>query len=94
MAKLWSTKDLLRWDKREILFWHHRLNHCSLKSLLGLSKRGVILKKLVKVKKLPPCVSFLFGKSHNRPWRTKVKQSGVSIRNALEKKPGAMKSID
>ena len=29
MDKLWSTKDLLVQDEREILVWHHRLNHCS-----------------------------------------------------------------
>ena len=29
MEELWSTKDLLGRDEREILFWHHRLNHCS-----------------------------------------------------------------
>ena len=27
MAKLRSTKDLWERDKRELLVWHHRLNH-------------------------------------------------------------------
>ena len=27
MAKMWSTKDLLGWDERELLVWHHSLKH-------------------------------------------------------------------
>ena len=42
MSKLWLTKDIIGWDKREILVWNHRLNHFSFKSLLRLPKRGVI----------------------------------------------------
>ena len=40
VVKLWSTEDLLLYDKREILVWHHRLKICSFKSLLRLSERG------------------------------------------------------
>ena len=46
MAKLWSTKDILGHVEQEILVWHHRLNHCSPKYLLELSKRGIIPKEL------------------------------------------------
>ena len=44
MAKLWSTKYLLVQDERGLLVWYHILNHCSFKSLLRLSKRGIIPK--------------------------------------------------
>ena len=44
MAKLWSTNDLIGQDSIEILVWHIRLKHCTLKSLLILSKRGIIPK--------------------------------------------------
>ena len=27
MVKLWSTKKLLGWDKRELLVWYHWLDH-------------------------------------------------------------------
>ena len=75
----------------ELPVWHHRLNHCSLKYLLRLSKRGIIIKNLSKVKKLPPCVACMFGKSHKRPWSTKEKLSGVF---SPETRPRVMASID
>ena len=57
MAKLWSTKDVLGRHDGEILFLHHRLNHCSFKSLLVLSKKGVISNKISKVVTPPPCIA-------------------------------------
>ena len=54
MAKLCSTGYLLVQYEREILVWHHRLNQCSLKSLLRLYSRVIITNNLSKVKKLPP----------------------------------------
>ena len=39
MAKLWSTEELLGQNKGELLVWHNRLNHCSFKLILRLSKR-------------------------------------------------------
>ena len=27
MAKLWSTEDLLGWNERELVVWHHMLSH-------------------------------------------------------------------
>ena len=94
MAKLWSTENILGRDEREILVFHHRLNHCYLKSLLRLSKRGIIPRNISNIRKFPPCVTCLFGKSHKRPWRTKGKHSGGSIRKPSETRTGAINSID
>ena len=55
MDKLWSTKELLGRDKRELLVWYYRLNHCYLKSLLRLSKRGIISRKLSEISPPPLC---------------------------------------
>ena len=93
-SKLWPTKENLVWDKREILVWNHRLNHCSFKYLLRLSKRGIITNNLIKVKKTPPYVACLFGNYYKRPWRTKGKRSGGSISKHSGAIPGAMKLID
>ena len=94
ISKLCLTEDLLGWYEWELLVWHHRMNHCSFKYLLILSKRGIIPNNISRVRKLPPCVAFLFGNYHKRPWRTKGKLSGGSISNPLETIPGAMNSID
>ena len=51
MAKLWSNEDILGWDDRELLVWHHRINHCSLKSLIRIYKRGIIPRNLSKIRK-------------------------------------------
>ena len=56
-AKLWSTKELLGRDEREILVWHQSLNHVSFKSLLSLPKRGIVQRNLRKIRKIPPCVA-------------------------------------
>ena len=31
MANIWSTKDLLGWDNRELLVWYNRLSYFSFK---------------------------------------------------------------
>ena len=81
-------------DERELLVSHHRMNHCSFKYLIRLSKRGIIPRKLINIRKLPPCVACIFGKYHKRSWRTKVKHSSLAIRKPSETRPGAMTSID
>ena len=55
MTKLWSTNDLLGWDERELLVWHHRMNHCYFKNLIRLSKRRIISRNLIKISP-PPLV--------------------------------------
>ena len=57
MAKMQSTEDPLGWDGREIIVWHHRLNHCTFKSLLILSNKVILPRNHKKVRKLAPCVS-------------------------------------
>ena len=49
MDKLWLTQNLLGWYEKDILVWHHRLNYFSFKSLLRLSKRGMIPRNPSKV---------------------------------------------
>ena len=51
MENPWSTEELLGQDKREILVWHHRLNHWYFKYLLRLSNRRIITRKFSKVRK-------------------------------------------
>ena len=67
MTKLCSTDDLMGQDEREILVWHHRLNHFSFKSLIRLSKMGMIPRNISKTRNPLPCVDFIFGNFHKRP---------------------------
>ena len=87
------VRDILT-DEREILVWYHRLDHCYFKYLLRLHNRGKITMKINRIRKLPPCVAFMFGKPPNRPWRTNGKQPGGSTRKTSDTSPGAMTSID
>ena len=50
MAKLCSTEYLLVQDEREILVWHHRLNHCYFKYPLRLSKKRIIPRNLSNIR--------------------------------------------
>ena len=90
IAKLWPTEDLLGRGERELLVLHHRLKNYYLKSLMRLSRREIIQRKLIKTRKLTLCVAYVFGKLHKRPWSTKVKHSCGSIRKPSDTRPGAM----
>ena len=59
MKYLWSTEELLGQDKREILVWHHSLNHCPFKYLLRLSKRVVTPINLRSIRTPPPHLCFM-----------------------------------
>ena len=56
--------------------------------------RVITPKNLSKVKKLPPYVACLFGKSHRILWKNKAKHSGGFIRKPSNTRPGYMTSID
>ena len=88
-TKLWSTEDLLVQDDMELVVWHYRLNHCSFKTFLRLSKRRIIPKNIRRVRTPPNCVACMFGKSYKRPCRTKGKISGGSTRKPSETRTGA-----
>ena len=92
MTKLCSTGDLLGRDNREILVWHHSLKNFNLKFII---QEGNNNKEYHKCNNPPPpCFTCIFSKSHKRPWRTKGKHSGGSIRKTSETRPGATNLID
>ena len=63
MEKLWSTKDILGQDEREILVWYHRMNHFTFKNLIKLSKSGIIINRIIKVMDIP----IIFGVERAHP---------------------------
>ena len=80
MYKMWYTKDLFGRDEREIMVWTNRLNHCTFKSHIVLSKRVIIFNNISRVGKLPPCMDYIFVKSHRKIWRDRGKRTGGYIR--------------
>ena len=59
MYMLWSTKDLLVWDERYLLVFHHRMNHCTFNFLLGLSNKGITPRNLREFR-TPPCGVYIW----------------------------------
>ena len=57
ISKLWYTYDIMGIDKRDILVWQHRLNNCMLNKIIMISKRGMLLNNLIKVRTPPPPLS-------------------------------------
>ena len=70
------------------------MNHLTFKSIIRLSKRGIIPRNIREFRPPPSCVAWLFGKYHTRPCRTKGKQPGGYIRKAFETIPMAMTAIE
>ena len=65
ITKLRSTKYLHRWDEREFLVWHHRMNYYSFKYLIRISKRGIIARCLRRSRP-PPVVLPVYLESPKR----------------------------
>ena len=74
----------------ELMRWHYRLNHLSLKRMFKMAKQGLLPKKILKAN-VPICPACQYGKMHRKPWRTKGKPSNPS-RVATE--PGQIVSVD
>jgi hypothetical protein len=77
-------------DASELMRWHYRLGHLSFKKMHTLAMKGLIPKKLSKVRP-PKCACCIYGNMNRRPWRTKG-QKQRAIRTAS--KPGECVSVD
>ena len=84
----------MEWGKMDLLVLYHRLNPCYFKSLLRISKMGIIHRKLRNIRTPPPFVAFFIIKTHKTSWSTKEKQSGGSIRKPSETRPRDITLID
>ena len=72
--------------------YHLKLKHLPFGDVKKLAERGIIPKRLAKVK-APLCHSCLMGKQHRKPWRGKGKKTR-SIRKHHENFAGANTSTD
>jgi hypothetical protein len=77
----------------ELLKWHHKLNHMSLRRMVQLSRIGILPRKLAK-SPLPVCPSCMFGKATRRPWRDKPGKDQIKSRIRTATAPGQCVSVD
>jgi GAG-pre-integrase domain len=75
----------------ELLEWHSRLSHISMKRLQTMALRGQLPRRLANCP-IPSCQSCLFGKQTRRPWRTKDLTN--VIKGIEAEKPGDCVSVD
>ena len=83
-----TSPDHLSPLQQEFLSLHHRLLHLPMPIMLRMSRLGILPKRFCKLRNdLPPCVDCLFGRSHQRPWRTKASStaSGGVLQSFLAK---------
>ncbi|KAG7348868.1 GAG-pre-integrase domain containing protein [Nitzschia inconspicua] len=75
--------------QRQLLYWHHRLNHQSFSSLKSMANEGKLPRNLASVEH-PGCAACEMATAHRKPWRNRRAPSG--LRKA--KRPGQCISID
>jgi len=97
LEKLWNPSETLTDDEKLAGFIHRKLNHIPAVVIRRYAKRGLLPKRLSKLKKLPPCASCIFGAYHKRSWRHRSKLDGShkrSISRVTDTAPGKKKSAD
>ena len=88
-----STPQTLDTDQQEFMELHCKLSHLPFPAMIVLAEKGKIKKKFAKLKhRLPICMSFIFGKAHQKPWRSKGSKG--SIRKETDNAPGKCVSMD
>ncbi len=67
-----SNPQTLDDDQHELLNLHYKMNHHPLPTMIALTEKGKIKKRLAKLKNwLPICMSCIFGMAHHKPWQYK-----------------------
>jgi Reverse transcriptase (RNA-dependent DNA polymerase)/GAG-pre-integrase domain len=77
-------------NQRDLLIWHCRLGHLSMKKLQRLASMGMLPSKLAKCR-IPMCQSCMYGMLTRQAWRTKTPPSSIA---PTVTKPGQHVSVD
>ena len=96
IEKITSPKHLLPLQQ-EFLSVHYKLNHLPFTIILRPSNMSILPRRFLKLRNdLPPCVSYLFGQAHCRPWRHKSSTTSTDcvLRSADITKPGQRVGTD
>jgi GAG-pre-integrase domain len=84
-----STPEIQQQDPTsELLGWHHKFSHISMKRLQTMAAQGYLPKRLATCR-IPICQACVFGKSSRRAWRTKSRTETVATTT-----PGQGVSVD
>jgi GAG-pre-integrase domain len=86
-----QKSDSISDSSSELLNWHHRLSHVSMKRLQAMSLRGQLPRRLANCP-IPTCQSCLIGKQTRRPWRAKGEPNEDKANRVAE--PGECVSVD
>jgi GAG-pre-integrase domain len=78
-------------DSEELLQWHNKLSHVSMKRIQRMAAHGHLPSRIAKCQ-IPLCQSCLYGKQTRKPWRHKPSNSKLEA--ADSKTPGACVSVD
>ena len=79
-------------DERLWMFWHDKLQYLLNRVMKALADRGMMPKKLVRMKSYTLCPACMFAKAHKRPWRKKGKKK--MMRDDQDDKTGTGASGD
>ena len=71
IEKITSPKKLSPLQQ-EFLSVHYKINYLPFTIMSRLSNMSILPRQFLKIRNdLPPCVSYLFGQAHRRPWQHK-----------------------
>ena len=65
IKRLWNNKEET-FTEDELLYacWHRRLRHRNKKDVKRLADKGIMPKRLAKIKRAPLCAECIFAKAH------------------------------
>jgi hypothetical protein len=73
-----SNPQTLDNDQRESMNLHYKMNHLPCPAMITLAEKGKINKRFAKLKKrLPICMSCIFGTAHCKPWQYKGSRGAI-----------------
>jgi Reverse transcriptase (RNA-dependent DNA polymerase) len=77
----------------ELLHWHQRLSHISMKRLQMMARIGQLPSRLARCR-VPICQSCLFGKATRKAWRARSTTNGKTEDSQTFTRPGECVSVD
>ena len=88
-----SKPKILYKEQQGLVLLHNKMNHLPFPAMIKLAENRNIDKRFSKLNNRQPVfMSYIFGRSHRQPWRSK--KTPGTIRKESETEPGDCVSID